>query len=86
MWLAILRTNARFLTLPIAIGIGYVGTIVESRFYKKPSYRESVIVAREERLNGDLSVPDSLNAMDLKKIMPKTILDKNVSPSLQESD
>ena len=88
------RTYAPFVMLPIAAVVGAIGYKIEwsIRDKKNPTggpQNKSVQSIREERLleqmstvSGDATIVDSLKE---KKIIPKTIFDKNLSPSLQNS-
>lgn len=77
-------------TVPIAAVIGFIGYNFESRFSKSfnPPFPESVQNKRTERLVDELSTTSTENVEDIslksKKFVPKTIFEKNVSPSLQD--
>ncbi|XP_046382747.1 small integral membrane protein 12-A [Ischnura elegans] len=83
-----LRIYAPYITLPVAAVIGFVGYQLESRLSDRytPVEPGSIEERREERLlkedlGKDLTNVDSLKD---KKFVPKTVFERNVSPSLME--
>lgn len=89
MWPVIfnfLRINAPYITLPFAALVGVIGYNVERMISDKSTpFKNSVEEQREERLLKDLDNLDSghIESLKEKKFVPKTIFEKNVSPSLQ---
>ena len=72
-------------TLPFAFVIGGIGYYVESRYRKgNPSYIGSILEKREERLAEEfgLGKPDCYSPLKEKNFVPKSIFERNVSPSL----
>lgn len=86
IWVAI-RTYAPYVVFPVAAVIGFVGYhmegLVSDRYtpYKKKSIEEE----REERQLLDVADKDctQVDSLKEKKFVPRTMLDKNLSPSLQ---
>lgn len=77
-------------TLPVAAVIGFIGYHIESRFSKNfnTPYLGSVQDKRDDRLIDELN-NDSFQTIDhislkKKEFVPKTVFEKNVSPSLAE--
>lgn len=77
-------------TIPVAAVIGFIGYNLEIRFSKNinPPYLESIQNKRDNRIIDELS-DGSLKDIDHislknKEFVPKTIFEKNVSPSLME--
>ncbi|XP_046683333.1 small integral membrane protein 12 [Homalodisca vitripennis] len=86
--ICVLRTYAPVVTLPVAIIIGAVGYTLENRLSRKttPSI-ESVEERRRKRqlqLGKVLISPEPIE--DPSTIMPRTILDRNLSPSLMDTE
>ena len=81
-----LRAYAPFVTLPAAAVIGFVGYKIESLISDKytPSI-QSIEQQREERRLKDLEEKDvkEIDTLKEKKFVPRSIFEKNVSPSLQ---
>lgn len=82
----VLRTYAPYITLPVAAVIGFIGYNVEGWVSDKytPYNQESIEEKREERLlkenlERDVTLVDSLKE---KKFVPRTVFEKNISPSL----
>nr|CAD7412013.1 unnamed protein product [Timema poppensis] len=84
--LAVLRSYAPYITLPVAAVIGIIGYKVEGLVSDKytPYERSSIEEKREERLLDENLSKDSIevDSLKLKKFVPRTIFEKNVSPSL----
>ncbi len=81
-----LRTYAPFVTLPIAAVIGFVGYNIEGLVSdKQTSFDKSVKEAREERLMQNIEKDKAISVDSLKehKFVPRSIFEKNVSPSLE---
>ncbi|XP_071441867.1 small integral membrane protein 12-A [Hetaerina americana] len=85
-----LRVYAPYVTLPVAAVIGFVGYQLESRLSDRytPVEPGSIEERREERLLNEELKKDLTNVDSLKekKFVPKTVFEKNVSPSLLESN
>ncbi|XP_045457972.1 small integral membrane protein 12 [Melitaea cinxia] len=84
MWpiiMQFLRSNAPYITLPIAAVVGVVGYNLESLLSDKYTpYNKPVQDQRDERLEEQL-LQDPTNVKKLK--YQENVLGKNVSPSLQ---
>nr|CAD7443111.1 unnamed protein product [Timema bartmani]CAD7458671.1 unnamed protein product [Timema tahoe] len=84
--LAVLRSYAPYITLPVAAVIGIIGYKVEGLVSDKytPYEKSSIEEKREERLLDENLSKDSIevDSLKLKKFVPRTIFEKNVSPSL----
>lgn len=89
MWPVILnfiRVNAPFLTLPFAAVVGVIGYNLERLISDRSTpFKNSIEEQREERLLKDVDTLDAkhIESLKEKKFVPKTIFEKNVSPSLQ---
>lgn len=87
VWIA-LRTYAPYITFPVAAVIGFVGYHIEGLISDRqtPSRSKSIEEEREERRLIDTIEKDSTQVDSLKerKFIPKTILDRNLSPSLSK--
>ncbi|XP_065571289.1 small integral membrane protein 12-A-like [Artemia franciscana] len=84
---AVLRSYAPALMLPVAALVGLIGYSIESRVSDRYTpYKDSIGEAREERqLEEVLSKEGSLvESIKEKKFVPKSVFEKNVSPSLQK--
>lgn len=83
------RVNAPYLTLPFAAAIGVIGYNVEGLISDKftPFRTKSVEEERDERLLNELEGKDAkaLDSLKEKKFVPRSIFEKNVSPSLQKT-
>ncbi|GLG97702.1 Small integral membrane protein 12-A [Gryllus bimaculatus] len=81
----VLRTYAPYVTLPVAAVIGFIGYKIEGLMSDKYTpYQESIEEKREERLLKENLEKDVTNVDTLKekKFVPRTVFEKNVSPSL----
>ncbi|KAK7794063.1 hypothetical protein R5R35_001317 [Gryllus longicercus] len=81
----VLRTYAPYITLPVAAVIGFIGYKIEGLMSDKYTpYQESIEEKREERLLKENLEKDVTNVDTLKekKFVPRTVFEKNVSPSL----
>ena len=92
MWPVIwnfLRINAPYITVPFAAIVGVIGYNVESLISDKftPFKTRSVEEERDERLLKELENTDAkaMDSLKEKKFVPKSIFEKNVSPSLQKT-
>jgi len=80
------RVNAPYLVLPIAATVGFIGynfeSIVSDRY---TPFKDSVVQRREERRLEELKESNAANVESIKEhtFVPKTIFEKNVSPSLK---
>lgn len=89
MWpilMNILRSNAPYITLPFAVVVGIIGYNIESWVSDKSTpFKNSIEEQREDRLLKDLENVDAkhIESLKEKKFVPRTIFEKNVSPSLQ---
>ncbi|KAI5632486.1 UPF0767 family domain-containing protein [Phthorimaea operculella] len=88
MWpliMRFLRTNAPYLTLPVAAVVGVIGYNIESLLSDRYTpYNKAVQDQRLERLTDEEElVKDPTNVPKLK--YKENVLGKNVSPSLQNS-
>ncbi|CAF4957131.1 unnamed protein product [Pieris macdunnoughi] len=85
MWpliLRFLRTNAPYITLPVAAVVGVIGYNIEGLLSDKYTpYSKPVQDQRLDRLEDEL-LKDPTNVQKLK--YKANVLDKNVSPSLQK--
>lgn len=89
MWplvLSLMRTYAPYVTLPAAAVIGFIGYNIEKRFRTTPPPRPSVEEQRSERLLKEMLATDTITPAPLKDkvFVPKTVFEKNVSPSMRE--
>lgn len=86
---AIARVYAPYIVFPVAVIVGAVGynleNILSDRKNALKNVRNSVGSERSERRLTDLAESDATQVESLKKhsFVPKTIFEKNVSPSLQ---
>lgn len=86
---AFIRSYAPYITLPVAAVIGVIGYKLEGFLSDKYTpYQGSIEEKREERmlkenLEKDVTKVDSLKE---KKFVPRSIFEKNVSPSLVEQN
>ncbi|KAI9556316.1 hypothetical protein GHT06_018890 [Daphnia sinensis] len=89
MWPVIvnmLRVNAPYITLPFAALIGFIGYNIERIVSDRTTpFRNSVEEQREDRMLQNLENVDAkeIESLKEKKFVPRTIFEKNVSPSLQ---
>ncbi|CAH2101793.1 unnamed protein product [Euphydryas editha] len=85
MWpiiMQFLRSNAPYITLPIAAVVGVIGYNLESLLSDKYTpYSKPIQDQRDERLEEEL-LKDPTNVKKLK--YQENVLGKNVSPSLQD--
>ena len=85
-----LRVNAPFITLPFAAIIGVIGYNVERMISDRttPFNKSSIEEQREDRLLNNLEKSDAkeIDTLKEKKFVPRTIFEKNVSPSLQSKN
>lgn len=82
------RVNAPYLTLPFAALVGVIGYNLEKWVSDRYTpFNKSVEEQREERRLQNLEKADAKEVESLKdkKFVPRTIFEKNVSPSLQTS-
>ncbi|KAM3955683.1 small integral membrane protein 12-A [Aphomia sociella] len=86
MWpllLRVLRSNAPYLTLPVAAVVGVIGYNLESLLSDRYTpYNKSVQDQRMERLTEEDALNDPTNVKKLK--YKENVLGRNVSPSLQK--
>ena len=90
--LAVARTYAPYVVFPFAVVIGTIGYNIEWKFRDKNTpnggQQGSLKSDRDERLLQQLEESQDLTQMDSLKartFVPKSIFEKNVSPSLQPS-
>ncbi|CAB3233816.1 unnamed protein product [Arctia plantaginis] len=87
MWpilMQFLRSNAPYLTLPVAAIVGVIGYNIESLLSDRYTpYNEAVQDQRLERLTDEELLKDPTNVKKLK--YQENVLGKNVSPSLQKN-
>ncbi|KAL0280798.1 UNVERIFIED_CONTAM: hypothetical protein PYX00_001988 [Menopon gallinae] len=78
------RNYLPIVTVPFAIIVGFIGYNIENLLSDKytPSIK-SALDERQERLLGENQEVSSLKE---KKFVPKTIFERNLSPSLLEED
>ncbi|XP_071538695.1 small integral membrane protein 12-A [Panulirus ornatus] len=91
MWplvISMLRTYAPYVTLPAAAVIGFIGYNIEKHFRTPPPSRPSVEDQRNERLLKEMLESEAVAPAPLseKNFVPKTIFEKNVSPSLVKDE
>lgn len=88
--LTALRTYAPYITFPAALVIGFIGYNLESLVSNKetPHKKISIEEERDARLLTASTLQDAthVDSIKLKTFVPKTIFEKNVSPSLQNKD
>ncbi|XP_013200554.2 small integral membrane protein 12 [Amyelois transitella] len=86
MWpllLRFLRTNAPYITLPVAAIIGVIGYNIESLLSDRYTpYNKSVQDQRLERLTDEEALKDPTKVDKLQ--YKENVLGRNVSPSLQK--
>ncbi|XP_059056490.1 small integral membrane protein 12 [Achroia grisella] len=86
MWpiiMQFLRSNAPFITLPVAAIVGIIGYNLESLLSDRYTpYNKAVQDQRLERLTDEELLSDPTNVQKLK--YKENVLGKNVSPSLQK--
>lgn len=84
-----LRTYAPYVTLPVAAVVGFIGYNLEAILSDKYTpYQKSIEEKREDRLmeenlSKDVTKVDSLKE---RKFVPRSVFEKNVSPSLQSNE
>jgi hypothetical protein len=89
MWpvlMNMLRVNAPYITLPFAAIIGVIGYNIERIISDRTTpFKNSVEEQRDERMLKNLENVDAkeMESLKEKKFVPRTIFEKNVSPSLQ---
>ncbi|EFX79422.1 hypothetical protein DAPPUDRAFT_304831 [Daphnia pulex] len=89
MWpvlINMLRVNAPYITLPFAAIIGVIGYNIERIISDRTTpFKNSVEEQRDERMLKNLENVDAkeMESLKEKKFVPRTIFEKNVSPSLQ---
>ncbi|XP_034479608.1 small integral membrane protein 12-A [Drosophila innubila] len=85
MWpviMALLRRNAVYFTLPVAVVVGFVGYNLESIISDKHTpYSPSIQEMRANRLTDDTIIETAANVEKLQLKSP--VLERNLSPSLQ---
>ncbi|KAK3929299.1 Small integral membrane protein 12 [Frankliniella fusca] len=85
----LMLAGRRYIMMPIAIVGGTIGYLIESYISDKktPGLDKSIDDIRVGRLvESELSSdPTNVESLKEKKFVPKTIFEKNVSPSLQTS-
>ncbi|XP_049883955.1 small integral membrane protein 12 [Pectinophora gossypiella] len=80
-----LRTNAPYITLPVAAIVGVIGYNLESLLSDRYTpYNKPVQDQRLERLTDEEILKDPTNVQKLK--YKENVLGKNVSPSLQNNN
>ncbi|XP_055537298.1 small integral membrane protein 12-A [Wyeomyia smithii] len=86
MWpilLQFLRSNAAYITLPVAGVIGIIGYNIESILSDKYTpYSASIEDKRAERITDDLHLKDAANVEKL--VYKENVLGRNLSPSLEK--
>lgn len=88
---AAIRVYAPYFTFPVALVVGVIGYNLESILSDRhtPHKKQSIAEERKERLLRELDAHDDVTAVDpisSKSFVPKTVLDRNVSPSLKTLD
>ncbi|KAG6455888.1 small integral membrane protein 12-A [Manduca sexta] len=87
MWpiiMQFLRSNAPYITLPVAAIVGVIGYNLESLLSDRYTpYNKPVQDQRLERLTDEEVLKDPTNVQKLK--YKENVLGKNVSPSLQKN-
>ncbi|XP_077537708.1 small integral membrane protein 12-A [Haemaphysalis longicornis] len=88
---AALRVYAPYVTFPVALIVGIIGynfeSIVSDRY--TPNKKESIDEERKERFLHELETQEDVTrvgALKDKAFVPKTVLERNVSPSLKTLD
>lgn len=88
---AALRVYAPYVTFPVALIVGIIGynfeSIVSDRY--TPNKKESVDEERRERLLHEVETQEDVTlvgALKDKAFVPKSVFEKNVSPSLKTLD
>ncbi|XP_055686713.1 small integral membrane protein 12-A [Lutzomyia longipalpis] len=86
MWpaiVALLRSNAVYITLPVAAVIGFVGYNLENILSDKYTpYTKSIQENRAERLADDGKLQNAENVEKLR--LREDVLERNLSPSLRK--
>uniref|UniRef100_A0A023EDV2 Putative secreted protein n=1 Tax=Aedes albopictus TaxID=7160 RepID=A0A023EDV2_AEDAL len=86
MWpilLHFLRTNAIYITLPVAALVGVVGYNLENLLSDKYTpYSESIEEKRVERITDDENLKDATKVDKL--VYKENVLGRNLSPSLEK--
>ncbi|RWS25272.1 hypothetical protein B4U80_04885 [Leptotrombidium deliense] len=81
--------RAPYVTLPIAVVVGAIGYNLEAILSDKhtPSPKSSIEESRIERRLQELETledPSNVASLKEKGFVPKTLFDKNVSPTLRD--
>jgi hypothetical protein len=87
----LVRVYSPYIVFPFAVVIGTIGYNIEKRLSDRQTpitQKDSVEKERDERLLKQLETSDATNVESLKKksFIAKTIFEKNLSPSLKNTD
>ncbi|KDR14664.1 hypothetical protein L798_10771 [Zootermopsis nevadensis] len=86
---AFLRRYVPFITLPFAAVVGIIGYNLEGMLSDKYTpYQKSIEGKREDRLLEESLAKDvtKVDSLKEKKFVPRSVFEKNVSPSLQNTE
>jgi len=88
MWpviMAAMRTYAPYVVFPFAAAIGFIGYNIEGTISDRYTpWRGSVIERREQRLLEEEKEANASGGLKNPDFVPKSIFEKNTSPSLQK--
>uniref|UniRef100_L7M5L1 Small integral membrane protein 12 n=1 Tax=Rhipicephalus pulchellus TaxID=72859 RepID=L7M5L1_RHIPC len=88
---AALRVYAPYVTFPVAVIVGIIGYNIEGLISDRrtPNKKTSIDEERKERLLHELDSQQDVTKVERlkdKTFVPKTVLERNVSPSLKTLD
>uniref|UniRef100_A0A131XEY7 Uncharacterized protein n=1 Tax=Hyalomma excavatum TaxID=257692 RepID=A0A131XEY7_9ACAR len=88
---AALRVYAPYVTFPVAVIVGIIGYNIEGLISDRrtPNKKKSIDEERKERLLHELDSQKDVTQVERlkdKSFVPKTVLERNVSPSLKTLD
>lgn len=88
---AALRVYAPYVTFPVAVIVGIIGYNIEGLVSDRrtPNKKTSIDEERKERLLHELDSQQDVTKVERlkdKSFVPKTVLERNVSPSLKTLD
>ncbi|KAH7972126.1 hypothetical protein MTO96_028449 [Rhipicephalus appendiculatus] len=88
---AALRVYAPYVTFPVAVIVGIIGYNIEGLISDRrtPNKKTSIDEERKERLLHELDSQQDVTKVERlkdKSFVPKTVLERNVSPSLKTLD
>jgi hypothetical protein len=86
---AFLRRYVPYVTLPFAAVVGIIGYNLEGVLSDKYTpYQKSIEDKREDRLLEESLAKDvtKVDSLKEKKFVPRSVFEKNISPSLQSNE